>query len=102
MDEGQFLLAVMFMLLGFMVYKFPNLIAGYNTMSEEDKAKVDVTGLKKWTRNVLVIIGVLLLISNYLSHYFDGKNFENYVFYFIIIVGVVILIVGGQRYQNRN
>jgi uncharacterized membrane protein len=102
MDQGQFLLAVMFMLLGYMVYKFPNLIAGYNTMSDEDKSKVDIKGLKKWTRNVLVIIGVLLLLSNYLCHYFDSPNYMDYLFYVIIIVGILTLIVGGQKYQNRN
>lgn len=102
MDSGQLALAFFFMALGVLVYRFPNLIAGYNTMSEEDKAKVDVEGLKKWSRNVFVIIGVLLILSNYVSHSFADPNYADYPFYVIVVVGLVILIAGAQKFSARK
>jgi tRNA 2-selenouridine synthase SelU len=35
-------------IIGFAIVKYPTLIAGYNTMSEERKKKVDVDGLSSW------------------------------------------------------
>ena len=35
-----------FILLGLLVWRFPKLIAGYNTMTPEQQKKVDVKGLK--------------------------------------------------------
>lgn len=38
------ILSVFFILLGILIWRFPKLIAGYNTMSGEQKEKVDVKG----------------------------------------------------------
>lgn len=104
MDSGQLALAFFFMVLGVLVYRFPNLIAGYNTMPEEEKAKVDVEGLKKWSRNMFVIIGVLLIIANYVSHSlsFVDPDYVDYAFYVIVVVGLVILVAGAQKFKARN
>ncbi len=102
MDTGQLALAFLFVIIGILVYRFPNLIAGYNTMSEQEKAKVDVEGLKKWSRNVFVVIGVLLIINNYMIHSFADPDYVDYLFYVIVIVGLVILIVGSQKFNTRK
>jgi len=102
MDSGQLALAFFFMILGILVYRFPNLLAGYNTMSKEEKAKVDVDGLKKWSRNVFVIIGFLLILGNYISHSLANPNYADYPLYVIVVVGLVILIIGAQKYKTRH
>ena len=38
-----------FILLGLLVWRFPKLIAGYNTMTPEQQKKVDVSNRKKST-----------------------------------------------------
>ena len=45
-------------LLGILVRFFPNLIAGYNTMSAEQKKNVDVKGLSRFMCLSLAAIGI--------------------------------------------
>ena len=52
-----------FILLGFLVWRFPKLIAGYNTMTSEQQKKVDVKGLKAFMCRVFCAIGVLVFVS---------------------------------------
>ncbi|MBR4804102.1 MAG: DUF3784 domain-containing protein [Bacteroidales bacterium] len=52
-------LGVFYILLGVAVYKHPDLIAGYNTMSEEEKQKFDIASFKSKMRLGFVITGVL-------------------------------------------
>lgn len=47
-------------LMGFLVKKFPDMIAGYNTMSEEQKKNVNVEGLSSMMRNAMVLMGLLI------------------------------------------
>ncbi|AFL82764.1 hypothetical protein Belba_0093 [Belliella baltica DSM 15883] len=42
--------------LGFLVKAFPNLIAGYNTMSQKQKENVDIEGLATFMRNALLFL----------------------------------------------
>ena len=50
-------------LMGFLVKKFPDMIAGYNTMSEAQKKNVDIEGLSSMMRNALILMGLLLAVG---------------------------------------
>lgn len=49
--------SVFFILLGLLVWKFPKLIAGYNTMTPEQQKKVDVKALKTFMCRKFPILG---------------------------------------------
>ena len=46
-----------------LVRKYPNLIAGYNTMTAEQKKNVDVKGLSNFMCRSLCVIAVLMIVS---------------------------------------
>jgi len=50
------------MLTGWLVYKFPMLISGLNTMPKKRLEKINVEGLKRDYRNVLLIAGGAMLL----------------------------------------
>ena len=58
---------VILMLSGWLVYRFPMLISGVNTMSKKRLAKVDLDGLKRAFRNVFLICGATMLLLGGLS-----------------------------------
>ena len=60
-------MGVILMLTGLLVYKFPMMISGVNTMSKKRLAKVDLEGLKLAYRNVFLIGGGVMLIFGGLS-----------------------------------
>lgn len=45
METPVLIIAAVLFVLGMLVRKYPNLIAGYNTMTAEQKKNVDVKGL---------------------------------------------------------
>ena len=48
--------------IGFIVKDYPNTIAGYNTMSKEQKKKVDIKEASTFIRKGFIIIGLLITI----------------------------------------
>lgn len=88
---------------GLLAKVFPNLIAGYNTMSEKQKENVDIKGLSTFMRNGLVIIGLVIIGSYYLFKRI-GLNEREYVLIptALLIVGAVVLVIFAQRYDHNE
>ena len=61
-------------LLGILVRFFPNLIAGYNTMSAEQKKNVDVKGLSRFMCLSLAAIGIGWIALGMLAGNLGGEK----------------------------
>lgn len=61
MEWTELFVGLFFIILGVLIYFFPNLIAGYNTMSKEAKKEVDIKGLSKLMRNSFIIFGIYII-----------------------------------------
>ncbi len=80
---------------GFLLKIFPILIAGYNTMTKEQKQNVDIKGFSSFLRNVLIVMGLGVIIFCFLLSW-------NWAFGIIILGGIIYLLIGGQKYNLRN
>lgn len=67
MEIAIWITSVILFVLGLLVRKYPNLIAGYNTMTAEQKKKVDIKGLSSFMCRSLCVIssayGFILLCN---------------------------------------
>ena len=75
------IIAAVLFVLGMLVRKYPNLIAGYNTMTAEQKKNVDVKGLSNFMCRSLCVIAVLMIIP---------------------IIGSIYMVVKAQRYDRNG
>lgn len=75
--------------LGFLLKAFPNLIAGYNIMSREEKDTIDINGFSTALRNLLIIWGVIFAVGYNLLILL---GFE-YIAGYIPIIFVITLII---------
>lgn len=84
---------------GFLVEKYPNLIAGYNTMSTKEKEKINISALSSFLKQLLIGLGAITLIIYGLLMLTDINNkvvlFTNTS---IILIGVIV----GLIYANTN
>lgn len=87
MIYSQLLVSTILILCGFLVKRFPNLIAGYNTLSKADKEKIDIKKLSSFLKYILVSLGILGLFLFFYLKTFDIK--ENT----IIMVNATIIVV---------
>lgn len=90
----QILTSVILIVSGVLVKKYPNLMAGYNSLSEKEKEGIDTEGLSTFLKNILIILGlgtfVLYFICSALSLGIKNIYIINAC---IITLGVVVAIV---------
>ena len=95
-------IGLLFIGIGFLVKKYPDLIAGYNTMSEERKKNVDIDGLSSWMKMGFILIGLLIIILGLASITlgYNSKIHQSIVLVLLPIVGIVIMAIGAKRYDR--
>lgn len=102
MDYSVFLTGILFIGLGFLVKAFPNLLAGYNTMSKKEKANVDIENLSSFARKSLVGVGLTLIFAELAIHFLSLTEWADYVNFPIIIGGVIFMLIGAQKYDHNK
>ena len=87
------IIGAILMLTGWLVYKFPMLISGVNTMSKKRLAKVDLEGLKLAYRNVFLICGGVMLLFGGLSTLVQIPMGVHLIVLVVVILALVIACV---------
>lgn len=101
--EILFLIVGLFMIgSGFLVKSNPNLIAGYNTMSKEEKKNVDIEGLSTYICNGLITIGLTVILGHYFFIWIGLVMIANLTSLFVTLVGVTIMIINSQQYYHNK
>lgn len=77
------------------------LIAGYNTMSKAEKAKVDIQGVASLMMKVFGAIGIALIIASILIDYYNAHEIEGYVIAPIVISGTLWLVIRSNSKKYR-
>ena len=67
MDTINCILGVFYITMGFLISKFPNLLSGYNTLSDEEKESLKNTVYTLYLRNVFIICGLASIFLTFLS-----------------------------------
>ena len=78
------------MLTGLLVDRHPRMISGINTMSNERLAKVDLDGLKRGLRNVLLIAGATMLLLAILTYFVHIPEAFNMIALFAVTMAIVV------------
>lgn len=98
---AEFLTGFILIICGLLVKPFPNLIAGYNTMNKEEKAKIDIDKLSSYMRKYLVIIGCTSIIVGAILFALDIKpETRLMVLSGLVVIGVFIMVFKGQRHTK--
>lgn len=94
MFYSSLLTSIILILAGLVVKNNPELIAGYNTLSKDEKETVDTDKLTQIARKYLVSIGIIVLIAGGLLSLLNvAEKTYLYVICGIVLFGVVVLII---------
>ncbi len=100
------ILTLIFLVMGILLFqgKCSWLIAGYNTLSKEEKEKYDERKLCRGTSIVCLVISIMLIIMAYLGYKVEtGIMDEKEMLPFaIIFIAVVLATVGGNIYYSNK
>lgn len=92
---------VFLIILGLLVKKYPALIAGYNTMSDKEKALTDIDGLSSMIRAGCIIMGIVLWISELLLQITEISGFSIGVMISILTLGAFCMAFLAQGYRKK-
>lgn len=88
-------IAILFILIGILIKyaKMYFLIAGYNTMSKEEKSKYDVDGIATVFRNAMFGMAMIIIVGHFVSKWFEDPQIETISMFGAIIVGLPYLLI---------
>jgi len=87
---------------GFLVKAYPNTLAGFNTMSKEQKKNVDIEEASTFFRNGFIIIGLITIIGYYLLKSIGLIAIANYIGLISTIIGTTIIVIVAQKFNHNK
>ena len=88
-------IAIFFIILGIIIKygKMYFLIAGYNTMAKEERAKFDIDGVATIFRNAMFGMALIMIIGFFLADWLNNPDIENVTFFGAILIGIPYLLI---------
>ena len=88
--------------LGFFIKKYPNTLAGYNTMSYREFKKVDIKSIASTYKKGLIIIGIATIIGTLSFLWLKLYIAATIALIAPLIIGVLVLILITQKYNHNK
>ena len=87
--------------MGWLCYRYPNLINPYGGLPPERKALVDIEGLKRASFIILAVTGILLIVTALLSTFkVISEIMSVYVMTVIVLAMIVPIIIAMKKYNG--
>lgn len=99
MNYSDFIAGLILVVVGFLVVKFPMLIAGYNTMPKEKRDKVDIGGLSRMMRRWFICIGICQMVGVALLNKLALYGVKEAFSVIFLLGGCMIVVVKAQKYN---
>lgn len=101
MENTNSLIGLLLIGVGFLVKAFPDLIAGYNTMTKEQKQNVDIQGLSSFMKNCFIVMGLTIILGSYFFNWIGLSMISNSIVLITVLSGVTILLIKSNKF-NKN
>ena len=87
--------AILFIVLGILIKygKMYFLIAGYNTLSKEEKEKFDIKGIANVFRNTMFGMAGCNILGYIINQQFENHNIDTIMFFGSLAVGIPYLLI---------
>lgn len=100
------LAAVILIFIGALIHfgKMYNLIAGYNTMSKEEKAHYDIEEIGKLFFYVMVYMAAIIAIGAGLTYVYQNPKLEVYGLIVAVLTGIPYLLIqsNSKKYRKKQ
>ncbi len=96
--------AILFIVLGILIKygKMYFLMAGYNTMPEEEKEKYNIEGIATVFRNVMFGMALIIVVGYFIARLTEYPNIQNYAFWTSMIIGIPYLLIESNSKKHKK
>ena len=102
MDLANYITGIILIIIGFLVYRFPWLIAGYNTLPEEEQKKIDIHGLSRMMRNSFIIMGAGIIAFHCLLRLLGSPMFINFLIPIFVFPITIYIFFQAHKYSHGS
>jgi len=97
------LTAILFVILGILIKygKMYFLVAGYNTMTREEKEKYDIEEIATLFKNVLFGMALIIFSGYFINKLSENSNIQDYAFWTSIIIGIPYLLIKSNSKKYK-
>ncbi|MFK7782015.1 DUF3784 domain-containing protein [Psychroserpens sp.] len=103
---NSLIVSIIFIVLGIAIKygKMYFLIAGYNTLSKEEKDKYDIDGIANVFRNAMFGMSFILIFGYLISKWFENPKIATYSLFIAIAIGLPYLLIvsNSQKYKVKK
>ncbi|UZD22228.1 DUF3784 domain-containing protein [Algoriphagus halophytocola] len=92
----------LYLTIGILVRKFPNLLAGYNSLTQSDRENAKKNGLQFYASLLFSLMGILAFTGYPLSIWLDSPQLIVGIPIMVTIVGMILAIVGLNLLVNNK
>jgi len=96
-------ISIFFVILGIAIKngKLYFLMAGYNTLPEEEKKKYDVEGIASVFRNAMFFMAFVISLGYYTAQWTETTEIKFYSFYGALIIGISYLLINSNKNKYK-
>lgn len=94
------LTGLFFILIGWLLPKYPNLISGYNTLSASQKKQIDVKSLSKMMQIHMIYMGILTAAGSITFSLLKMPIAVSFTLLLVPIAGVILMVLKAQKYSK--
>lgn len=98
---SNLILGISFIAVSIVVLVFPNTIAGYNTLTKEEKEKIKKKELARFLFIVLFSVGIIIIIGAYIFVWLQVP-FLNYILHPILYILMLIILFSNNKKFYRQ
>ena len=98
------LVGIIFIITGIAIKhgKMYNLIAGYNSMSEEKKAQYDIEKIATLFRNVMFGMSGIIIVGFVISKWLSNPKIEFQTITLTVLIGITFLLIASNSKHYRK
>ena len=95
-----FFIGACFIGLGYFVGKYPDTIAGYNTMSRQRKKSVDIDGLSTFLKKILIAVGIFIIVEFPVLYLLGAEQIAVILMISVPIVVIIIAVFRARKFDS--
>ena len=99
---GSIISSIIFLAIGLIVRVYPNILAGYNNLSQKERENAERNGLPFYGFLLFTAMGVISLLSYLVSLWLEDPKLSSGITLIVTLAGVIIAVVGGNYLINNR
>lgn len=96
------IIGITFLVIGILVKVFPNILAGYSSLSQRERENAEINRLPTIMSLIFTLMGLLIIVGYFASLWLDQPELRTNIGMFVILGGAVVIVVLGNLLTNKR